>query len=152
MSQHIPTSQPPKGLEELRIAIVAAEWNAHIIDPMIEGALKRLSELGYSEETAEVFRVPGTIELTFGASHLIEASAYDVIVAFGVVIRGDTPHFDYVCQSVTQGITSLNADCDIPVIFGVLTVENEQQAVERIGKGAECIDAALKMVNFARNI
>lgn len=152
MSQHIPSTEPPRGLDPLRIGIVAAEWNAHIIDPMIDGALKRLAELGYGDDAAEVFRVPGTIELTFGASQLIEASAYDVIVVYGVVIRGDTPHFDYVCQSVTQGITSLNADCDIPVIFGVLTVENEQQAVERIGKGAECIDAALKMVNFARNI
>ncbi len=152
MSQHIPVIAPPKGLEPLRIGIVAAQWNSHIIDPMLQGARERLAELGYPADTAEVFRVPGTIELTFGASHLIEASAYDVIVVYGVVIRGDTPHFDYVCQSVTQGITALNADCDIPVIFGVLTVENEQQAVERIGKGAECIDAALKMVEFARSI
>lgn len=152
MSQYLPDTAPPRGLTPLRIGIVAAEWNAHIINPMIEGVIRRLAELGYSEDAIEVFRVPGTIELTFGASQLIEASAYDAIVVFGVVIRGDTPHFDYVCQSVTQGITSLNADCDIPVIFGVLTVENEQQAIERIGKGAECIDAALKMVNFARSI
>jgi 6,7-dimethyl-8-ribityllumazine synthase len=95
--------------------------------------------------------------LTFAASQLIEASLYDAVVVFGCVIRGGTPHFDYVCQSVTQGITSLNADCDIPVIFGVLTVDNEQDAIDRAGgalgnKGTEAAEAAIKMVNFARTV
>lgn len=144
-------------MEEPKIAIVAAEWNGHITDRLVGSALKRLRELGYPEDTATVARVPGTIELTFAASHLIEASMYDAIIVFGVVIRGETPHFDYVCQSVTQGVTNLNADCDTPVIFGVLTVENEAQALDRTeggkcgDKGAEAIDAALKMIDFTRS-
>ena len=102
--------------------------------------------------------MPGAIELTFGASALIEASLYDAVIVFGCVVRGDTPHFDYVCQSVTQGVTALNADCDTPVIFGVLTVENQQQAVDRIkggaagDKGAEAAEAALKMIDFKRKV
>ena len=80
------------------------------------------------------------------------------MIVFGCVVRGDTPHFDYVCQSVTQGVTALNADCDTPVIFGVLTVENQQQAVDRIkggsvgDKGAEAAEAALKMIDFRRQV
>ena len=79
------------------------------------------------------------------------------MIVFGCVVRGDTPHFDYVCQSVTQGVTALNADCDTPVIFGLLTVENEQQAFERIGgphghKGREAAEAAIHMIDFARSI
>ncbi len=82
---------------------------------------------------------------------------YDAVIVFGCVIRGGTPHFDYVCQSVTQGITSLNADCDIPVIFGVLTVDNEQDAIDRAGgslgnKGTEAAETAIKMIDFTRRI
>jgi 6,7-dimethyl-8-ribityllumazine synthase len=82
---------------------------------------------------------------------------YDAVIVFGCVIRGGTPHFDYVCQSVTQGITALNADCDIPVIFGVLTVDTEQDALDRAGgklcnKGSEAAEAAIKMVSFARAV
>lgn len=88
---------------------------------------------------------------------MIEASLFDAVIVFGTVIRGGTPHFDYVCQSVTQGITALNADCDIPVIFGVLTVNDEKDAIERIDgtvgdKGAECAEAALKMIYFKRRV
>ena len=88
---------------------------------------------------------------------MIEASLYDAVIVFGCVIRGGTPHFDYVCQSVTQGVTSLNADCDIPVIFGVLTVDTEQDALDRCGglfghKGREAAEAAIKMVAFTRRV
>lgn len=155
MSQNQPISLPPQ-VDEPKIAIVAAEWNGHIIDRLVNSALNRIKELGYPNDTATVARVPGTVELTFGASHMIEASMFDAVIVFGVVIRGETPHFDYVCQSVTQGVTNLNADCDTPVIFGVLTVENEEQALDRTeggrcgDKGAEAVDAALKMINFVR--
>ena len=82
---------------------------------------------------------------------------FDAVIVLGTVIRGGTPHFDYVCQSVTQGVTALNADCDIPVIFGVLTVDNEQDALDRAGgpvgdKGKECAEAALKMIAFKRSV
>ena len=97
------------------------------------------------------------VELTAGASQLIESELFDAVIVFGCVIRGGTPHFDYVCQSVTQGITALNADCDIPVIFGVLTVDTEQDALDRAGgpmgnKGAEAAEAAIKMVAFKRRV
>ena len=108
-------------------------------------------------EDVQVCHVPGAVELTFGAAQLIEAGLFDAVIVFGCVIRGGTPHFDYVCQSVTQGVTSLNADCDIPVIFGVLTVDTEQDALDRAGgclgnKGAEAAEAAIKMVDFKRKV
>lgn len=90
----------------------------------------------------DVFEVPGAVELTFAAAKLVDTGNYDAIIILGCVIRGGTPHFDYVCQSVTQGNAYLNSDCDIPIIFGVLTVDTEQDALDRAGgklgnKGAE---------------
>lgn len=155
--QNLPASQAPD-LEDVRVAIVAAEWNAHINDAMTASAIKTLKRHGLdAEEDIEVLKVPGAVELTFGASQVIESSLFDAVIVFGTVIRGGTPHFDYVCQSVTQGITALNADCDIPVIFGVLTVDNERDATDRVDgtvgdKGAECAEAALKMVAFKRKV
>lgn len=153
MSQNTPQSLLPE-VSDMRVAIVAAEWNGHITDALVEGAMKVFKAQKFEDDQVDLYHVPGAIELTFAASQLIEASLYDAIIVFGCVIRGGTPHFDYVCQSVTQGITSLNADCDIPVIFGVLTVDNEQDALNRTGgpmgdKGAEAAEAAIKMHDFA---
>ncbi|MFG6386682.1 MAG: 6,7-dimethyl-8-ribityllumazine synthase [Muribaculaceae bacterium] len=138
---------------DIRVAIISAEWNSHITDALTEGCVRTLEKHGVSGDMIDIFRVPGAVELTYGASAAIETDAFDVVIVFGCVIRGGTPHFDYVCQSVTQGITHLNAECDIPVIFGVLTVDNEQQAIDRIGgihghKGEEAAEAALKMHQF----
>ena len=112
---------------------------------------------GVALDDVDVYEVPGAVELTFAASQIIEASLYDAVIVFGTVIRGGTPHFDYVCQSVTQGITALNADCDTPVIFGVLTVDCEQDALDRAGgklgnKGSEAAEAAIKMIAFKRRV
>jgi len=101
--------------------------------------------------------VPGTIELTFAASQLIKTGDCDVIIVLGCVIRGETPHFSCVCDSVTQGVAYLNATSRIPVIFGVITVDNEQQAIDRTGgvygnKGTEAAEAAIKMCAFVREI
>lgn len=142
-------------VKDLRVAIVEAQWNKHINDRLLEGAMQLFKQEKVNPENISVFEVPGAIELTFAASQLIEASLFDVIIVFGTVIRGGTPHFDYVCQSVTQGITALNADCDTPVIFGVLTVDCEQDALDRAGgalgnKGFEAAEAAIHMVDFAR--
>ncbi len=147
-----PSGELPK-VENMRVAIVAAEWNGHITSALTEGALGVFRSQNFADDQVDVFHVPGAVELTFAASQLIEASLYDAVTVFGCVIRGGTPHFDYVCQSVTQGVTSLNADCDIPVIFGVLTVDNEQDALDRAGgvlgnKGAEAAEAAIKMHDF----
>lgn len=147
-----------KAPEDMRVAIATAQWNSVITHALQQGAVDTLVAAGLDpDKDIDCFEVPGAVELTFAASQLIEASRYDAVIVFGCVIRGDTPHFDYVCQSVTQGITSLNADCDIPVIFGVLTVENHQQALDRAGgtlgnKGSEAADAAIAMVRFARAV
>ena len=151
----------PKGnlpkVDNMRVAIVAAEWNGHITSRLTQGAMEVFKAEGFADDQVDCYTVPGAVELTFAASQLIESSLYDAIIVVGCVIRGGTPHFDYVCQSVTQGVTALNADCDIPVIFGVLTVDNEQDALDRAGgplgnKGAEAAEAAIKMHAFAQHV
>lgn len=156
MSKNSPASPVPH-TDDVRVAIAVAEWNGDITSLLCTGAVDTLRSHGVSEEDIEIFHVPGAVELTFAASQLIETSNFDVVIVFGCVERGDTPHFDYVCQSVTQGVTMLNADCDTPVIFGVLTVENHEQALDRCGgkaghKGIEAAETALKMVAFRRSL
>jgi 6,7-dimethyl-8-ribityllumazine synthase len=142
---------------DMRVAVVRTLWNSHITEALMTGALDEFKRAGLGKEDVDTFEVPGAIELTFAASKLIETGLYNAIVVLGCVIRGGTPHFDYVCQSVTQGITHLNAECDIPVIFGVLTVDDEQQALDRIGgaaghKGIEAAQAALLMYDFSEKV
>lgn len=142
---------------DINVAIVRAQWNGHITEALTRGAIDLFKSQNIPDRQISVFEVPGAVELTFAASQLIESSIFDVVIVFGCVIRGGTPHFDYVCQSVTQGITSLNADCDIPVIFGVLTVDNEQDALDRAGgklgnKGTEAAQAAIMMHHFATTV
>ena len=144
-------------VRDMRVAVVRTLWNSKITEPLMAGALDEFKSAGLTEQDIDTFEVPGAIELTFAASKLIESGLYNSIVVLGCVIRGGTPHFDYVCQSVTQGITHLNAECDIPVIFGVLTVDNEQDALDRAGgkegnKGAEAARAALRMYDFVDRV
>ena len=140
--------------EGKRFAIVVSEWNSNITASLCEGAVATLLEHGVDEEDIIVKFVPGSFELTFGAAAFMNQGEVDAVIVLGSVIRGDTPHFDYVCQGVTQGIAQLNAEGDIPVIFGVLTTDNMEQAEERAGgklgnKGCECAETAIKMINFA---
>ncbi len=156
LQQSAPAGALPK-VENKRVAIVTAEWNRHITAALRDGAVATLRGAGFADSDIELFDVPGAVELSFAASNLIEASMFDAVIVFGCVIRGDTPHFDYVCQSVTQGVTELNVDRDTPVIFGVLTVENEQQALDRAGgrlgnKGCEAAEAAVKMMAFVDHL
>lgn len=151
-----PTGKLPK-VDGMTVGIAVAEWNGHITSALLDGALQVFKREGFDNSQIKVFHVPGAVELTFAASQLIESSSFDAVIVLGCVIRGGTPHFDYVCQSVTQGITSLNADCDTPVIFGVLTVDCEQDAIDRAGgrlgnKGAEAAEAAIKMHAFVRTV
>ncbi|MDE6715133.1 MAG: 6,7-dimethyl-8-ribityllumazine synthase [Muribaculaceae bacterium] len=144
-------------IQGLKIGIVRAEWNGHITGALCDGAVEALRNLGYTDDSIAVYSVPGTVELTFAAQQLIRTGAVSAVIVIGCVVRGDTPHFDYVCQSVTQGITQLNATTNTPVIFGVLTVDNEQQALDRAGgalgnKGTECALAAIKMCQFILQI
>lgn len=155
--QNAPQGGKLPDVGEARVAIVAAEWNGDITDLLVEGAETVLKQNGFKPAQWDVWHVPGAIELTYAASQLIESSQYDAVIVFGCVVRGETPHFDYVCQSVTQGVTQLNADVDVPVIFGVLTVNDRQQALDRCGgsdghKGCEAAEAAIKMIDFTRRV
>lgn len=130
----------------LRVAVVAASWHQKVMDALVRNAERRLAELGVEEST--VVRVPGSFELPVVAARL--ATSYDAVVALGVVIRGGTPHFDYVCQAVTDGLGRVALDTGVPVGFGVLTCDDEQQALDRAGlgwsrenKGREAAEAAV---------
>ena len=140
--------------EGKKFAIVVSEWNSNITGALCEGAVATLLQNGVDEKDIIVKTVPGSFELTFGAAAFMNQGEVDAVIVLGSVVRGDTPHFDYVCQGVTQGIAHLNAEGDIPVIFGVLTTDNMEQAEERAGgklgnKGSECAETAIKMINFA---
>lgn len=140
--------------EGMSVAVVRTQWNEQITSLLADGALKTLADAGAD---ADEYVVPGAIELTYAAQRLVDSERYDAVIVLGCVIKGDTPHFDYVCQSVTQGVTSLNSDGPVPVIFGVLTVLNEQQALDRCGgpaghKGVEAAQTAMQMVSFSRSL
>ena len=139
---------------EMRIGIVAAEWNEHITGQLVDGAVKTLTENGVKPNNINVRHVPGSYELIYGAAALCKSRLFDAVIVIGCVIRGDTPHFDYICEGVTQGIARLNANGSIPVIFGLLTTNNEQQAKDRSSgslgnKGNEFALTAIKMIDFA---
>ena len=136
-----------------RYAIIVADWNSEITFAMLQGAIDTLLKHGVSEENIDVMHVPGTVELTFGAARIMREERINAVIVIGCVIQGDTPHFDYVCQSVTQGVALLNAQGKVPVIFSVLTVLNRQQALDRCGgtlgnKGIEGAVTAIRMANL----
>ena len=143
-----------KKVNKQRYAIAVADWNPNITHALLEGAYNALVENGVQEKNIKVVHVPGTFELTYAAKILQSQSRHDAIVVLGCVIQGDTPHFDYVCQGVTQGIATLNAgNLSTPVIFGVLTTNTLQQSEERAGgklgnKGVESAITAIKMANL----
>ncbi|GHT14036.1 6,7-dimethyl-8-ribityllumazine synthase [Bacteroidia bacterium] len=138
----------------MRFAIVVSEWNSEITDKLRGGAYDTLIKLGAKPENIQVAYVPGSFELVYAAKRIVGSIKPHAVIGLGCVIRGDTPHFDYVCSGVTQGFTQLNAEGDIPYIFGLLTTDNRQQAIDRAGgkygnKGDECAIAAIKMAHFA---
>lgn len=150
LSQAAPSGELPKLPDGCRVAVVSTLWNAEVTDALAEGAMGVLAANGVD---AELMRVPGAVELTYAAARLQDD--YDAVVLLGCVIRGGTPHFDYVCMSVTEGMTALNAEGVTPVIFGVLTVDTLQDALDRAGgplgnKGAEAAEAAIHMIDFSR--
>lgn len=133
--------------------IVVAQWNSHITTPLLDGALQVLKEAGVAEDAIRILNVPGSVELVNAAAMALHRYRDSAVIVLGCVIRGETPHFDYVCQSVTQGVTMLNCKGETPVIFGLVTTENEQQALDRAGgrlgnKGAEAAATALAMANM----
>jgi 6,7-dimethyl-8-ribityllumazine synthase len=146
---------PPVDASGLRLAIVASTWHTTICDALLEGARKAASNSGIDEP--DVIRVLGAIEIPVVAQQL--AKSHDAVVALGVVIRGQTPHFDYVCDAVTQGLTRVSLDEGTPVANGVLTTNDEQQALDRAGlpgsaedKGAQAAAAALSTALTLRDL
>ncbi|TDD99134.1 6,7-dimethyl-8-ribityllumazine synthase [Jiangella asiatica] len=140
---------------DLRVAVVAALWHQTVMDGLVAGARRALEEAEVRD--ALVLRVPGSFELPVAAARLARAG-YDAVVALGVVVRGETPHFDYVCQAATDGLTRVTVDTGVPVGFGVLTCDDEEQALARAGlpgskedKGYEATQAALATVVALRD-
>ncbi len=136
----------------LQIAIVVTSWHDQITGGLLAGAERALKAAG--NDTYEIWRVPGAFELALGAQKAIDAGA-DAVIALGVVIQGETPHFDYVCSAATDGLNRVQLDSGVPVGFGLLTVDNEQQALDRAGlegskedKGAEAVEAAVLMARL----
>lgn len=144
----------------MRIGIVVAEWNYKISSKLLEGAINTLLKNGVKAENIIQRWVPGSFELIYGArvmSDLTGADAVDAVIALGCVIRGETPHFEYVCSGVTQGISLLNTEGKIPFIFGLLTNDTMQQSLDRAGgihgnKGDEAAVTALKMIAFENSL
>lgn len=140
---------------DLRVAVVASLWHQQVMDGLIAGAQRALDEAGVHDPL--VLRVPGSFELPVVAARLARAN-YEAVVALGVVVRGETPHFDYVCQAATDGLTRVAVDTGVPIGFGLLTCDDEQQALDRAGlpgskedKGYEATQAALATVVALRN-
>ena len=151
LSDYDPTKVPDAS--NMCIGIVVSEWNPEITGALLDGAVKTLEKHGCLPENIHVKTVPGSFELVYGAQQMTKNDGFDAVIVLGSVIRGEPPHFDYICEGVTYGIASLNASQNIPVIYGLLTTDNLEQAQARSGgklgnKGHECAVDAIKMAKF----
>lgn len=140
-----------------RIAIITSEFNPDITHELYKGAFDQLLSKGIEKECIDEYWVPGAVEIPLIAKLCAEKSCYSAIIALGAVIRGETTHYDYVCDQVSDGVQSVMLQFNIPVIFGVLTTENEQQAQDRIGgahghKGRDSADAAIVMIDLIQKL
>lgn len=138
-----------------RFGIVVSEWNSEITDSLFQAAQKTLIENGVDANDIITCHVPGSYELIYGCKHIIKTNNLHAVIAIGSVIKGQTKHFDFVCDAVSQGIKDINLQYDVPTIFCVLTDDNKQQAIDRSGgihgnKGIESAVAAIKMANLPR--
>lgn len=138
-------------------AIVVSEWNTEVTEALKQGAYDTLIELGAKKEDIQIEYVPGTFELPLGAQYFAENTDVDAIICLGCVIQGETRHFDFICQSAADGIMKVSLDYSLPVIFGVLTPNDQQQALDRAGgkhgnKGTEAAVTAVKMVNLGAQL
>lgn len=140
-----------------KIAIVVAEFNDLITNKMLEGAVQEAYDQGLTDEQIVVKKVPGAVELPYAAKLFAETKQVDAIVLLGCVIRGETDHYDFVCNQVSEGTQKVMHQYNLPVIFGILTTHNKEQALERVGgkkghKGKYCVQAALTMANLKKEI
>ena len=143
--------------EGMKVVIVAARFNEFIVSKLVAGAQDALVRHDVKEEDIDLAWVPGAFEIPLIASKMAKSGKYDAVIALGAVIRGSTTHYDYVCSEVSKGIANVSLNSDIPVMFGVITTENIEQAIERAGtkagnKGYDCALGAIEMVNLIRNI
>lgn len=143
--------------KKMRFGIVVSDWNKEITWALLDGAVATLKKHGATENNVVVKHVPGTFELTLGAQFFAEYDDVDAVICIGCVIQGETPHFNYICQGVTHGITQLNMEYNIPFIFGVLTTNDQQQAADRAGgkhgnKGDEAAVTAIRMASLQRDM
>ncbi len=143
--------------EHIRIGIVAARFNEFITSKLLNGALDSLKRRGVTEDDIQIAWVPGAFEIPLIASKMAKSGKYDAVICLGAVIRGSTSHYDYVCSEVSKGIAAVALDSGIPVLFGVLTTDNIEQAIERAGtkagnKGFDCGESAVEMVNLIRQL
>ena len=141
----------------VRVAVIAARFNADITDRLLRGALEALRDHGARDEDVSSIRVPGAWELPQAASRVVETGRFDAVITLGCVIRGETPHFDFVCQEATLGLGAVARAAHIPVVFGVLTTDDTAQAMARAGdgrdnKGYEAAMAALEMIHVYRDL
>ncbi|HEV7298801.1 MAG TPA: 6,7-dimethyl-8-ribityllumazine synthase [Tepidisphaeraceae bacterium] len=157
MSTHVPEFTPAALPPGAKFAIVAARFNAYIVDELVAGCVRRFGQMGVDEDRLSLHRVPGAFELPVAAKLLAKTNRYAAIVCLGAVVRGDTPHFDYVAGEAASGIQKVAVEQGLPVIFGVLTTNTEQQALDRIGgshghAGERAAEAAAEMVALAADI
>ena len=143
--------------KEIKIGIVAARFNEFITAKLLEGAMDGLLRHNMDEKDIHVAWVPGAFEIPLIASKIAKSRKYDAVICLGAVIRGSTSHYDYVCSEVSKGIASVSLESGVPVMFGVLTTENIEQAIERAGtkagnKGFDCAVGAIEMVNLIREM
>jgi len=133
-----------------QIAVIAARFNQEIVDELLHRCVTRLHELGVNPQKIAIHRVPGAFELPIAAKLAAETKKFAAIICLGAVIRGDTPHFDFVAGESVRGIQQVALETRIPIIFGVLTTDTEKQAVQRLDAGTRAADAALEMAELAR--
>ncbi len=139
-----------------RIGIVVSEWNHEITHALLNGALNTLTKHGVNIKDITIYNVPGSFELIYSCSQIVKTNV-DAVIAIGCVIRGDTPHYDYICNGTTNGLSYLNTIQPIPIVYGLITTNDYQQALDRCGgvhgnKGDECAITALKMISFKRDV
>ena len=157
MTSNITTLEGDFSPNDAQYAIVVGRWNSFVVESLLDGALDALKRHGIKDEQLTVIRAPGAYELPIVCQKLAETERYNAIIALGAVIRGGTPHFDFVAGEAAGGLNSVALTANMPVVFGVLTVDSIEQAIERAGtkagnKGAEAALVALEMVNLFKQI
>jgi 6,7-dimethyl-8-ribityllumazine synthase len=150
------THQGRLNAEGFRFAIVSSRWNDLLTSRLVEGALDALERLGAAEGAVEHFRVPGSFELPLAASRVAQSGRFDAVICLGTIIRGQTPHFDYIAAEATKGIAQAGMQSGLPVVFGVVTADTVEQALDRAGvkagnKGFEAAMSAVELVNLYRD-